>query len=118
MQSNAKKERDLTSIKTSFFFFFLSIKEKLTKDAKRNCRIHDSWPPPTMRGIFFLKCNSFFLKFKLKISQKCLETQKDKEIYTRGFLCNFINNLSLEPSQTTTNRGLWNSGRPEEPKVS
>jgi hypothetical protein len=39
MQNNAKKERDLTSIKVRFFNF-LSIKEKLTKDAKRNCRTH------------------------------------------------------------------------------
>jgi hypothetical protein len=40
IQNNAKKERDLTSLKTKFFCF-LSIKEKLTKDAKRNYRIHN-----------------------------------------------------------------------------
>jgi hypothetical protein len=42
--NNARKERHLTSEKIGFLYF-LSIKEKLTKDAKRNCRIHDSWPP-------------------------------------------------------------------------
>jgi hypothetical protein len=38
-------------------------------------------PPPDHEGEFFFKCNSFFLKFKLKISQKCLETQRDKRIF-------------------------------------
>jgi hypothetical protein len=46
---NANKERDLTSIKTRFLFFFL-MKEKLPKDAKRNCKIHDLCPPLVMRG--------------------------------------------------------------------
>jgi hypothetical protein len=27
------------------------------------------------------ECNSFFLKFKIKISQKCLETQREKIIF-------------------------------------
>jgi hypothetical protein len=34
--------------------------------------MHDSWPPPAMRGDFFSKCNSFFLKFQAKNKLKNL----------------------------------------------
>jgi hypothetical protein len=31
--------------KLGFFLYFLPIKAEVKKDAKRNCRIHDSCPP-------------------------------------------------------------------------
>ena len=47
--------------------------------------MHDSWPPPAMRGNFFSKCNSFFLKFQAKNKLKKLGNTKnllnEKESY-------------------------------------
>jgi hypothetical protein len=79
MKNNAKKERDLTSRKTRFFFFFLSIKSKLTKYAKRNSRIHDSFPPSHEGEIFFQNANHFSLKSKLKVSQE--RGNQDQDIF-------------------------------------
>jgi hypothetical protein len=39
--------------------------------------MHDSCPPPSMRGIFFSKCNSFFLKFQDKSKLKKLGNTKN-----------------------------------------
>jgi hypothetical protein len=67
MQRKCKERKRLK--KLGFFFFnFLPIKAKRTKDVKRNCRIHDSG-------------NSFFLKLKINIIQKILETKRDKMIF-------------------------------------
>jgi hypothetical protein len=47
--------------------------------------MHDSCPPPAMRGNFFSKCNSFFLKFQAKNKLKKLGNTKnllnEKESY-------------------------------------